>query len=88
MQLGVVCGSLVAARQDERLNGLKLLVIQPIAPDGSPNGKALVASDAVGAGSGERVFWVKAREATYPFGRELPTDATVVAIVDHVNVNA
>ena len=34
MQLGIVCGTLVASRKDERLEGINLLVIQPIKPDG------------------------------------------------------
>jgi microcompartment protein CcmK/EutM len=43
----------------------------------------------VGAGPGERVFWVKSREAMHPFEpAEVPTDATIVAIVDLVNVEA
>lgn len=86
MQLGIVCGSLVAARQDERLDGIKLLVIQPTKPDGSPTGKTLIACDSVGAGTGERVFWVKSKEASAPFGKsDVPTDATIVGIVDEVH---
>jgi len=89
MQLGVVCGTLVASRKDERLEGISLLLVQPIKPDGSPTGKTLVATDSVGAGPGERVFWVKSKEASHPFAPvEVPTDATIVGIVDLVNVEA
>lgn len=89
MQLGIVCGTLVASRKDERLEGINLLVIQPITPDGAPAGKTLIATDSVGAGPGERIFWVKSREAMHPFGPlEVPTDATIVGIVDLVNVEA
>jgi ethanolamine utilization protein EutN len=87
MQLGTVCGTLVASRKDERFEGINLLVIQPIKPDGSPAGKTLIATDSVGAGPGERIFWVKSKEAANPFAPlEVPTDATIVAIVDLVNV--
>ncbi len=89
MQLGIVCGTLVASRKDERLNGISLLVIQPIKPDGSATGKTLIATDSMGAGPGERIFWVKSKEAANPFAPvEVPTDATIVGIVDHVNVEA
>ena len=89
MQLGIVCGTLVASRKDERLEGINLLIIQPIKPDGSPVGKTLIATDSVGAGPGERVFWVKSKEASNPFTPlEVPTDATIVGIVDLVNVEA
>lgn len=89
MQLGIVCGTLVASRKDERLEGINLLLIQPIKPDGAPTGKTLIATDSVGAGPGERVFWVKSKEASNPFApSEVPTDATIVAIVDAVHVEA
>ena len=87
MQLGLVCGTLVASRKDERLEGISLLVIQPIKPDGGATGKLLIATDSMGAGPGERVFWVKSKEASNPFAPvEIPTDATIVGIVDLVNV--
>ncbi len=89
MQLGIVCGTLVASRKDERLEGINLLVIQPIQPDGAFSGKTLIATDAMGAGPGERVFWVKSKEAANPFEPvDVPTDATIVGIVDLVNVEA
>ena len=89
MQLGIVCGTLVASRKDARLEGINLLVIQPIKPDGGPTGKTLIATDSMGAGPGERVFLVKSKEASNPFTpAEVPTDATIVGIVDLVNVEA
>ena len=89
MQLGIVCGTLVASRKDERFEGINLLVVQPIQPDGTSTGKTLIATDAMGAGPGERVFWVKSKEAVNPFEPvDVPTDATIVGIVDLVNVEA
>jgi ethanolamine utilization protein EutN len=84
MQLARVIGNVVATRKDPNLTGIKLLVIQPIAPDGSSAGRTLVALDSVGAGVGENVFFVRGREAAYPFYPvEAPSDATIVGIVDH-----
>jgi ethanolamine utilization protein EutN len=87
MRLADVVGTVVATQKDPGLVGQKLLVIQPLTPGGEPTGAALVAVDAVGAGVGERVFYVRGREASYPFlPAEVPTDAAIVAIVDHTDV--
>ena len=89
MHLARVVGTVVSTHKDARLVGVKLLVIQPIARDGSDVGRTLVASDAAGAGVGERVFFVRGREASFPFHPvEVPTDASIVGIVDHMDVVA
>ena len=85
MQIARVIGDVVASVKDAALSGHKLLVLQPVAPDRQAVGRALVAADAVGAGVGEHVFFVRGREAAFPFyPAEPPTDATIVGIVDHV----
>ncbi len=84
MQLAKVIGDLVSTVKDENLTGIKLMVLQPIAADGSNIGRTLVAVDAVGAGVGEIVFFVRGKEASFPFyPTEVPTDAGIVGIVDH-----
>jgi len=83
MQLARVLGEVVATMKDANLVGSTLLVVQPMAADGSPAGRTLVALDSVGAGVGELVFFVRGREAAFPFyPAEPPTDATIVGIVD------
>lgn len=87
MQLARVVGDVVATVKDPQLNGHKLLVLQPVAADRTPVGRTLVAVDAVGAGVGEHVFFVRGREASFPFlPAEPPADACVVGIVDHWSV--
>ena len=84
MLVAKVLGTVVATRKDEGLTGATLLVIQPLKTDHSPFGKPLVAIDSVGAGTGEEVFYVKGREASFPFlPAEVPADATIIGIVDH-----
>ncbi|HVZ19794.1 MAG TPA: EutN/CcmL family microcompartment protein [Vicinamibacterales bacterium] len=84
MQLAKVIGDVVTTRKDDNLIALKLLVLQPIAADGSAAGRTLVAADAVGAGVGETVFFVRGKEASFPFyPPEVPVDAGIVGIVDH-----
>jgi microcompartment protein CcmK/EutM len=88
MQLAKVIGDIVVTRKDENLASLKLMVLQPIAADGSNIGRTLVAVDAVGAGVGETVFFVRGKEASFPFyPTEVPTDAGIVGIVDHYDID-
>jgi ethanolamine utilization protein EutN len=87
MQLARVIGDVVATRKDEQLSGIKLLIVQPLSPDHQPVGRPLVAVDAVGAGVGEEVFFVRGKEASFPFfPAEPPVDAGIVGIVDHWDI--
>ena len=87
MILGRVIGNVVSSAKDPALNGIKLLVVQPIGRDGGTTGRSVVALDSVGAGVGETVYWCRGREASFPFlPVEVPTEATIVGIVDEVNM--
>jgi len=84
VQLARVLGEVVSTMKDPNLSGLKMLVLQPLAASGEAAGRTLVALDSVGAGVGENVFFVRGREAAFPFyPAEPPADATVIGIVDH-----
>ena len=84
MQIGRVIGDVVATRKDERFDGIPLLMVQPLAANGEAVGRPLIAVDSVGAGVGEHVFFVRGKEASFPFHpTEVPADAGVVGIVDH-----
>ena len=84
MQIARVIGHVVSTRKDPLLQDRTLLLVQPLGVDGQDIGRALVAVDSVGAGVGERVFFVRGKEASFPFHpTEVPTDAGVVGIIDH-----
>jgi microcompartment protein CcmK/EutM len=84
MYLGTVIGNVVCSVKDEALHGKKLLLVRRL-----PNGPAVVAIDAVGAGAGETVYVCRGREAAFAFKpEEVPTEATIVAIVDRVEREA
>jgi microcompartment protein CcmK/EutM len=81
-------GQVVTTLKDKGLTGLPLLLIQPINAGGDPAGKPLVASDSVGAGIGEHVFYVRGAEASFPFLPDIvPTDASIVGIIDRWDVD-
>ena len=90
MILARIVGTVVATRKDPRLVSSKLLVARPMDPHGKSEGNYLVAVDtvdAVGAGVGEEVFFVRGKEASFPFyPTEVPTDAGIVGIVDYFHV--
>ena len=87
MQLGRVIGNVVCTIKTPSLSGHKLLLVQPVDRKGRARGRVVVALDSVGAGAGEMIYWCRGREAAYPFlPAEVPTEATIVGIVDSVNV--
>ncbi len=79
MYLGKVIGTVVCSVKDPGLHSQKLLLVRRL-----PDGPAVVAVDAVGAGAGETVYVCRGREAAFAFKQEVPTEAAIVAIVDDV----
>lgn len=88
MILAKVVGTVVATRKDDRLHGSKLLLAQPIGPDGKAHGNHLVAIDTVDAGFGETVLIVSGSSARMAADlQETPVDAAIVGIVDTVTLD-
>ncbi len=88
MNLAKVLGPVVSSRKDESLEGLKMLLLGQVGPDGKPTGGVVVAIDAVGAGEGEYVLYASgssARQTTVTDGK--PVDTVVMAIVDSWDVD-
>mgnify|MGYP002629027290 FL=1 len=86
MILGRVCGTVVTTIQHEGMNGHRMLVVDRLAPDGTPTGSYLIAVDAAQAGPGETVLVLdEGNGARQVLGREgLPIRSVVVGIVDEV----
>ena len=84
MMLARVIGNVVSTVKDPGLEGRKLLLIQPLARDGQPKGRPLVGIDSIGAGFGEMVYWCRGREASLAFKGEVPSDCSIVGIVDSI----
>jgi ethanolamine utilization protein EutN len=84
MQLARVIGTVVATVKSPGLEGIRLLVIQPVDHDDVPDGDPIVAADPLQAGPGELVEWTTGREAALALHETfVPVDASVVSIVDH-----
>ena len=88
MLIGKVVGTVVATKKEQELEGLKFLLVRGLDVDGKPTSSLVVAIDAVGAGVGEIVLYASgssARQTTVT--KDRPVDATVMAIVDQIEVN-
>jgi microcompartment protein CcmK/EutM len=90
MFLAKVIGNVVATQKDPKLQGSKLLLVQPyITREGAlvASGSSIVAVDTLGAGNGECVLFTQGSSARLtPSTREAPIDAVIVGIVDTVEV--
>jgi ethanolamine utilization protein EutN len=85
MEYGEVIGTVVATRKVPAWNGQRLLFVQPIDALGTAIGKKLVALDVTSAAPGQRVFFVRGREAAHALEDFFnPADAAIVAQVDRL----
>ena len=88
MLLGRVIGQVVPAIVYDGLQGVPMLIVQPLDKKLNPKGKTLVAADATRmAGPGELVSYEGGREAALALDTTfVPVDHAIVAIIDGVNV--
>jgi microcompartment protein CcmK/EutM len=88
MYAAKVIGTVVCTRKDEKMNGMKMQVVQPVSLlTLQDEGKPVVAIDAVGAGSSEIVLVVGGSSARQTVRTtNMPVDATIMAIIDHIDI--
>ena len=88
MYAAKIIGSAVCTCKEQKLVGLKLLVVQPVSLLSLENeGKPVVAVDAVGAGESEIVLVVGGSSARQTeVTSNMPVDATIMAVVDHIDI--
>ncbi len=86
MLLGTVIGTVVSTRKEDALVGFKLLVVRVEEGQVGSTGKELVACDTLGAGVGERVLVATGGAARTSLPAPAPTDATIVGIIDTVDI--
>ena len=87
MFLGKVIGNVWATKKYDALHSFKLLFVQPLNGSLETSGEPIVAVDTVGAGTGEIIYYITASEAVIPLPVDMaPVDASIVGIVDSVNL--
>jgi ethanolamine utilization protein EutN len=90
MQLGRVIGTVVATQKNAKLEGAKLLLVQPLDLGGAAKGPTVLAIDSVDAGIGDRVLLVQdGKAAIQALGRGMAAvDAAIVGVIDEVEIGA
>lgn len=86
MFLARVLGSIVSTIKHPDYKNTKLMIVQPLTPDGQDDGPSAVAVDAVGAGRGETVLVLRqGAAAALVLNVKLPAvRSVIVGIVDHI----
>ncbi len=89
MYLGKVIGTIWATRKYDTVTGYKMQFVQPVNGELQKLGEPIIALDTVGAGPGEIIYYVTASEAVIPLDVDMaPVDASIVGIVDYVNLES
>jgi microcompartment protein CcmK/EutM len=88
MILGRVCGTVVSTIKLDIYKGYKILVVQPVDPNGSPRGAAVLAIDTVQAGVGDTVLVIDEGNSARVIinDRMAPVRCVIAGIVDSVNL--
>ena len=89
MILARVLGNVVATQKNERYAGARVMVCQPVTPEGAETGATLLALDSVDAGAGDVVLivqegWGASTAATGEQGAAI--DSAIVGVVDRVDL--
>jgi ethanolamine utilization protein EutN len=85
--LARVLGNVVATQKNARYRNARIMLVQPINPDGSARGSSLLALDSVDAGEGDIVIvvqegWSASTAATGEQGAAI--DSAIVGVVDYI----
>lgn len=90
MILARVLGNVVATQKNDRYEGAKVLIVEPVDLALVPSGPDFLALDSVDAGSGDIVLVVREGwgASTAATGRpQAAIDAAIVAVVDHLDLD-
>ena len=88
MYIAKVTGTVVSTQKVNTLDGIKLLLVQPLSDDLSPRGRLVAAGDALGtSGRGDLVFVVTKKEAAFPYRGLVPLDDAIVGYIDEYHAD-
>lgn len=87
MILARVLGNVVATQKNSRYDGARIMLVQPINPDGTPRGASMLALDSVDAGEGDVVIviqegWSASTASTGKPGAAI--DSAIIGVVDTI----
>lgn len=87
MILGRVLGNVVATQKNARYGEARIMLVQPVNPNGTPRGASILALDSVDAGEGDLVIvvqegWSASTASTGEAGAAI--DSAIVGVVDFI----
>ncbi len=87
MRLGRVIGNIVSTIKHERLKGIKLLIVEPVGPDGAKNAAPIIVADYLDSGMGSLIYWIEdgATICKWMELRSIPLRGSIVGQVDKVD---
>ena len=87
MLIGKVIGTVVSTMKHPVLKGYKVLIVQPVSPEGENAGGTELALDTVQAGFGETVLLLsEGNSARMIIGDDMgPVRSVIVGVIDSVN---
>ena len=91
MILARVLGNVVATQKNARYDGARVMMCQPVTPEGEETGATILALDSVDAGVGDTVIivqegWGASTAATGEAGAAI--DSAIVGVVDRIDLLA
>lgn len=91
MLLAKVIGNVVATQKNDRYEGSRIMIVQPVNPDGTVAGEEMLALDSVDAGIGDTVVivregWSASTAATGKLGAAI--DTAIIGVVDTIEDTA
>ena len=88
MILGKIVGTVVSTMKLKIYEGYKILVVQPIQPDGGSKGSTFLAIDSVQAGPGDTVIVIDEGNSARQIidNKTAPVRSVIAGVVDEVNI--
>lgn len=88
MKIARVIGRVVSTIKHESLEGVKLLLIQPLDENLNVSGDAIVAADTIQSGPGDFVYYETSKEASRVIETKMnPVDAAIMGKIDEINIS-
>jgi ethanolamine utilization protein EutN len=88
MKIGKVIGRVVSTHKLESLDGIKLLLVQPLDEKLNIVGDAIVAADTIQSGPGDLIYYETSKEASRVIeARMNPCDAAIMGKIDEIHLD-
>jgi len=88
MRLGRVIGNVVSTIKYEKLEGIKLMIVEPIDPDANVIGKSIIAADYLNTAIGNLIYWIEDGTTICKWKgvRSIPLRGSILGIIDSIDM--